>query len=52
MIFAFAYGRGELAKALRTAAIDVTPLVTDVIDLADVPAAFRALERPARNARR
>lgn len=47
--FAFAYTHAEFAaalEALRSGAIDVTPLVTDVIDLADVPEAFRALERP------
>lgn len=48
--FALAYSRAEFAEsldALRTSAIDVAPLVTDVIDLADVPEAFRALERPS-----
>jgi (R,R)-butanediol dehydrogenase/meso-butanediol dehydrogenase/diacetyl reductase len=50
MAFALAYSHGEFAEALdalRTGAIDVAPLVTDVIDLADVPEAFRALERPS-----
>ncbi len=50
LAFALAYSRAEFAEALealRTRAIDVTPLVTDVIDLADVPEAFRALERPS-----
>jgi (R,R)-butanediol dehydrogenase/meso-butanediol dehydrogenase/diacetyl reductase len=37
----------QALAALRTGAIDVAPLVTDVIDLADVPEAFRALERPS-----
>jgi len=47
--FALAYSRDEFAEALealRAGTIDVTPLVTDVIGLADVPEAFRALERP------
>ncbi len=50
MAFALAYSHGEFAEsleALRSGAIDVAPLVTDVIDLADVPDAFRALERPS-----
>jgi (R,R)-butanediol dehydrogenase/meso-butanediol dehydrogenase/diacetyl reductase len=50
LAFALAYSRDEFAEALealRTGAIDVAPLVTDVIDLADVPDAFRALERPS-----
>jgi (R,R)-butanediol dehydrogenase/meso-butanediol dehydrogenase/diacetyl reductase len=49
LAFALAYSRAEFAEALevlRSGAIDVAPLVTDVIDLADVPEAFRALERP------
>lgn len=37
----------EALEALPTGTIDVAPLVTDVIDLADVPDAFRALERPS-----
>jgi len=48
--FALAYSRDEFAEALealRTGTIDVAPLVTDIIDLADVPEAFRALERPS-----
>jgi (R,R)-butanediol dehydrogenase/meso-butanediol dehydrogenase/diacetyl reductase len=48
--FALAYSKAEFAdalEALRTKTIDVAPLVTDVIDLADVPDAFRALERPS-----
>lgn len=47
--FALAYSRDEFAEALealRAGTIDVAPLVTDVIGLADVPEAFRALERP------
>ncbi len=50
MAFAFAYSHAEFAEsleALRTGAVDVAPLITDVIDLADVPDAFRALERPS-----
>ncbi len=50
LAFALAYSRAEFAEALealRAGTIDVTPLVTDVIDLADVPEAFRALERPS-----
>lgn len=31
----------------RIVVLDVAPLVTDVIDLAEVPDAFRALERPS-----
>jgi len=49
LTFALAYSKAEFAEALealRTKTIDVAPLVTDVIDLADVPDAFRALERP------
>jgi (R,R)-butanediol dehydrogenase/meso-butanediol dehydrogenase/diacetyl reductase len=49
LAFALAYSRDEFAEALealRTGTIDAAPLVTDVIDLADVPDAFRALERP------
>jgi (R,R)-butanediol dehydrogenase/meso-butanediol dehydrogenase/diacetyl reductase len=48
--FALAYSHAEFAEALealRARTIDVAPLVTDVIDLADVPEAFRALERPS-----
>jgi threonine dehydrogenase-like Zn-dependent dehydrogenase len=48
--FALAYSRDEFAEALaalEAGTIDVTPLVTDVIGLADVPEAFRALERPS-----
>jgi (R,R)-butanediol dehydrogenase/meso-butanediol dehydrogenase/diacetyl reductase len=50
LAFALAYSHAEFAEALealRTGAIDVGPLVTDVIDLADVPEAFRTLERPS-----
>lgn len=50
LAFALAYGRAEFAEALdalATGAIDAAPLVTDVIDLADVPEAFHALERPS-----
>lgn len=50
LAFALAYSRSEFAEALealRAGTIDVSPLVTDVIDLADVPEAFRALERPS-----
>ena len=50
LAFALAYSQAEFAEALealRSGTIDVTPLVTDVIDLADVPDAFRALERPS-----
>lgn len=50
MAFALAYSHSEFAEALaalRLGTIDVAPLVTDVIDLADVPEAFRALERPS-----
>jgi len=49
LAFALAYSREEFAAALdalRRRTLDVTPLVTDVIDLADVPEAFRALARP------
>jgi (R,R)-butanediol dehydrogenase/meso-butanediol dehydrogenase/diacetyl reductase len=48
--FALAYSKDEFAEALaalRDRTIEVAPLVTDVIDLADVPDAFRALERPS-----
>ena len=48
--FALAYSHDEFAEALealRAGTLDVTPLVTDVIGLADVPEAFRALERPS-----
>lgn len=31
----------------RIVVLDVAPLVTDVIDLADVPEAFRGIERPS-----
>ncbi len=50
LAFGLAYSRDEFAaalEALRTNSIDVAPLVTDVIDLAAVPDAFRALERPS-----
>jgi (R,R)-butanediol dehydrogenase/meso-butanediol dehydrogenase/diacetyl reductase len=50
LAFALAYSQGEFAEALaalRDRTIDAGPLVTDVIDLEDVPDAFRALDRPS-----
>jgi threonine dehydrogenase-like Zn-dependent dehydrogenase len=52
--FALAYTRGEFQEtidALATGAIDATPMITDVINLDQVPAMFTALKRPGTRAK-
>ena len=47
--FALAYSKAEFAQTLAALSehrIDVGPLVTDVVGLTEVPAAFEALQRP------
>jgi (R,R)-butanediol dehydrogenase/meso-butanediol dehydrogenase/diacetyl reductase len=52
--FALAYTRGEFQEtidALATGAIDATPMITDVINLDQVPEMFSALKRPGTRAK-
>ena len=52
--FALAYTRGEFQEtidALSQGTIDATPMITDVIDVAQVPEMFAALKRPGTRAK-
>jgi threonine dehydrogenase-like Zn-dependent dehydrogenase len=52
--FALAYTRGEFQEtidALSKGTIDATPMITDVIDVAQVPEMFAALKRPGTRAK-
>jgi (R,R)-butanediol dehydrogenase/meso-butanediol dehydrogenase/diacetyl reductase len=52
--FALAYNRAEFQEtinALASGAIDATPMITDVIDVAQVPEMFAALKRPGSRAK-
>lgn len=52
--FAFAYEPGEFSDALRAISegeVDVTPLITGVVTLDGVPAAFEELGRPDQHAK-
>ncbi len=52
--FALAYTRGEFQAtidALASGAIDATPMITDVINLEQVPDMFTALKRPGTQAK-
>jgi len=52
--FALAYTRGEFLEtidALSKGTIDATPMITDVIDLDQIPEMFTALKRPGTRAK-
>jgi threonine dehydrogenase-like Zn-dependent dehydrogenase len=55
MRFAYAYSLEEFADTLRRIAEgelgDLSPLITDTVDLAGVPRAFDALADPGRHAK-
>ncbi len=52
--FALAYNRAEFQQtidALASGAIDATPMITDVIEVGEVPEMFTALKRPGSRAK-